>query len=153
MRRSILMLPMAMGILGGPASSQPLFEDSEAFNPSSETAMAITGPVILSTKRMVFETGRFLDLEVYDPKSSGSWGASGDVPVAQVFRVSGDAGPLRQGNTLCGDQPITYMAAWSEDSSGFTYLGVAMFAGMEPPAGIAGQALCATYFFSMDVTE
>ncbi len=75
MRRSILMLSMAMGILGGPASSQPLFEDSKAFNPSSETALAITGPVIMSTKRMVFETGRFLDLEVYDPKSSGNWGA------------------------------------------------------------------------------
>ena len=153
MLRSILMLPMAMVISGSPAASQPLFEDSKAFNPSSETAMAITGPVILSTKRMVFETGRFLDLEVHDPKSSGNWGASGDVPVAQVFRVTGDAGPLRQGNTLCGDQTITYVAAWSEDSSGFTYLGVAMFTGMEPPAGIADQALCATYFFSMDVTD
>ena len=152
MCRSTLILPMAIAIMGCPASSQPLFEESKAFNPSSETAMAITGPVILSTERMVFETGRFLDLEVHDPKSSGNWGASGDVLVAQVFRVSGDAGPLRQGNTLCGDQPITYMAAWSEDSSGFTYLGVAMFTGMEPPAGIAGQALCATYFFSMDVT-
>jgi hypothetical protein len=153
MRRSILMLPMAIGMLGGPASSQPLFDDSKALNPSSETAMAITGPVIISTERMVFETGRFLDLEVHDPKSSGNWGASGDVHVAQVFRVSGDAGPLRQGNTLCGDQPITYLAAWSEESSGFTHLGVAMFAGMEPPAGIADQTLCATYFFSMDVAE
>ena len=153
MCRSTLILPMAIAILGGPASSQPLFEESKAFNPSSETAMAITGPVILSTEQMVFETGRFLDLEFHDPKSSGHWGASGDVPVAQVFRVSGDAGPLRRGNTLCGDQPITYMAAWSEDSSGFTYLGVAMFTGVEPPEGIADQALCATYFFSMDVAE
>jgi hypothetical protein len=153
MCRSILMLLMTIGILGGPASSQPLYEDSKAFNPSSETAMAITGPVILSTKRMVFETGKFLDLEVHDPKSSGNWGASQEVPVAQVFRVSGEAGPLRQGNTLCGDQPVTYMAAWSEESSGFTYLGVAMFTGMEPPEGVADQAMCAAYFFSMDVAE
>ena len=153
MCRSTLILPLAIAILGGPASSQPLLEEAKAFNPSSETAMAITGPVILSTERMVFETGGFLDLEVHDPKSSGNWGASGDVSVARVFRVSGDAGPLRQGNTLCGDQPITYMAAWREENSGFSYLGVAMFTGMEPPAGIADQALCATYFFSRDVTE
>ncbi len=105
MCRSILMLLMAIGIFGGQASFQPFFEDFKAFNPSSETAMAITGPVILSTKRMVFETGRFLDREVHAPKSSGNWGASGDVPVAEVFRVSGDSGRMRQGNTLCGDQP------------------------------------------------
>ena len=151
MRRSILLLPLAMGILGGPASSQPLFEDSKAFNPSSETAVAITGPVILSTKRMVFETGGSLDLEVHDAKSSGNWGSSGDVPVAQVFRVSGDVGPLRQGNTLCGDQPITYMAAWDEEGSGFSYLGIAMFSGIEAPKSIADQTMCATYFYSMDV--
>ncbi|MDX1744105.1 MAG: hypothetical protein R3186_11000, partial [Ruegeria sp.] len=116
-----------MGLLGGPASARPLLEESVALNPYSETATAITGPVLLSTKRMVFETGRFLDLEVHDPRAAGNWGASGDVPVAQVFRVSGDAGPLRQGNTLCGDQPITYMAAWDEEGSGFSYLGIAMF--------------------------
>ncbi len=151
MRRSILMLPMAMGVLGGPVSSQPLFEGSKAFNPSSETAMAITGPVILSTKRMVFETGGSLDLEVHDAKSSGNWGASGDVPIAQVFRVSGDVGPLRQGNTLCGDQPITFMAAWNEESSGFGYLGIAMFTGAAVPTSVADQNMCATYFYSMDV--
>ncbi len=150
MRRSILMPIIAMGILGGPASTQPILEDAKAYNPYSETATAITGPVILSTRRMVFETGRFLDLEIHDSKSSGNWGASGDVPVAQVFRVSGDVGPLRQGNTLCGDQPITYMAAWDEEGSGFSYLGIAMFTGIEAPKSIADQTMCATYFYSMD---
>ena len=124
-----------------------------AFKPYSETAIAITGPVILSTERMVFETGTFLDLEAHNLSTSGNWGASGEVPFAQVFRVSGDAGPLRQGNTLCGDQPITYMAAWSEESSGFSYLGTAMFTGMQPPTGTADPAICATYFFSMDVAN
>ena len=146
-------LPMAIAILGGPVSSQPLFQESKAFNPSSETAIAITGPVILSTERMVFETGEFLDLESHDPKSSGNWGASGDVPFAQVFRVSGDVGPLRQGNTLCGDEPITYMAAWDELGSGFNHLGIAMFTGIEAPTGTADQNMCATYFFSMDIAD
>ncbi len=153
MCRSILVPLVAMGLLGGPASSQPLLEESMAFNPHSKTTMAITGPVILSTKRMVFETGRFLDLEVHDPRAAGNWGASGDVPVAQVFRVSGDVGPLRQGNTLCGDQPITYMAAWDEEGSGFSYLGIAMFTGIEAPTSAADQTMCATYFFSMDVAD
>ena len=153
MRRSILMPIIAMGILGGPASTQPILEDAKAYNPSSETAMAITGPVILSTRRMVFETGGFFDLEIHDRKSSGHWGASGDVPVAQVFRVSGDAGLLRQGNTLCGDQPVTYMAAWREESSGFGYLGIAMFTGTDAPTSIADLTMCATYFFSMNVED
>ncbi|MBY6084108.1 hypothetical protein [Ruegeria arenilitoris] len=152
MRRSNLMLQITMGVMGGAASSQPLFEDSKAFNPSSETAMAITGPVILSTKRIVFETGASLDLEVHDAKSSGNWGVSGDVPIAQVFRVSGDVGPLRQGNTLCGDQPITFMAAWNEESSGFDYLGIAMFTGAAAPTSVDDQTICATYFYSMDVS-
>ena len=152
MFRSILLPIVAIGLLGAPTSSQPLFDESKAYNPYSETAMAITGPVILSTRRMVFETGGFFDLEIHDRKSSGHWGASGDVPVAQVFRVSGDVGPLRQGNTLCGDQPVTYMAAWREESSGFGYLGIAMFAGIEAPTSVADQTMCATYFYSMDVT-
>ncbi len=69
-----------------------------------------------------------------------------------TFRVSGDAGLLRQGNTLCGDQPVTYMAAWREESSGFGYLGIAMFTGIEAPTSVAEQTMCATYFYSMDVT-
>ena len=153
MCRSILVPLVATGIFVGPALSQPLFEESKAFNPFSETAMAITGPVILSTKRMVFENGRFLDLEVHDPEASGSWGASGNIPVAQVFRVSGNVGPLRQGNTLCSDQPITYMAAWEEEGSKFKYLGIAMFTGVEAPKRIADRAMCATYFFSIDVAH
>jgi hypothetical protein len=87
MCRSILVPLIALGILGGPALFQPLSEESKAFNPYSETAMAITGPVILSTERMVFETGRFLDLEAHNPNTSGNWGASGEVPFGQVFRV------------------------------------------------------------------
>lgn len=153
MVRSILSPLVTTGLLGGPASSQPLFDESKAYNPYSETAMAIAGPVPLSTQRMVFETGRFLDLELQDPETSGKWGLSGDVPATQVFRVSGDVGPLRQRNTLCGDQPIKYMAAWNEENSGFGYLGIAMFTGMAAPTSVADQAMCATYFYTMGVTD
>ena len=150
MCRSILVPLIAFGILGGPALSQPLSVASRAFNPYSETAMAVTGPVTSSTEQMVFETGTFLDLEAHNLSTSGNWGASGEVPFAQVFRVSGDAGPLRQGNTLCGDQPVTYMAAWNENNSGFKPLGIALFTGLDAPTGVAAQGICATYFFSMD---
>ena len=150
MYRSLLASLVLIGVLGGPAFSQPLLEEPRAFNPYSETAMAITGPVILSTKKMVFETGKFNNLEMLDSQAAGGWGASGDVPVAQVFRVLGSAGPLRHGNTLCGDHPVTYMAAWNENNSGFKPLGIAMFTGLDAPTGIAAQGICATYFFSMD---
>ena len=150
MYRSLLAPLVLIGVLVGPASSQPLLEEPMAFNPYSETAMAITGPVILSTTKMVFETGKFIDLEMLHSQTSGGWGASGDVPVAQVFRVLGNPGPLRRGNMLCGDQPVTYMAAWNEENSGFETLGIAMFTGLDVPTGVAAQGICATYFFSMD---
>lgn len=153
MHQSLLAPLIFIGVLGGPASSQPHLEEPKAFNPYSETAMAITGPVILSTTRMVFETGKFIDLEMLDSQAAGGWGASGDVPVAQVFRVLGTAGPLRRGNTLCGDQPVTYMAAWNEENSGFKSLGIAMFTGLDAPTGTAAQGICATYYFSMDAQD
>lgn len=131
----------------GTAAAQPTLQESVAFNPYSETAMAITGPVILSSERIVFETGSFLDLELVEPAVPGRWGASGDVQTAQVFRVSGDAGPLRQGNTLCGTEAIAYLAAWDEEISGSRYLGIAMFIGSILPTGVADPSLCATYFF------
>ena len=102
---------------------------------------------------MVFETGSVLELDLVDQSAPGSWGASGDIPLAQVFRVSGDAGSLRQGNTLCGDRPVTYIAAWNEDLSGFRYLGVALFTGTEIPRAVSGEDICGTYFYSTDVVE
>ena len=118
MYRLVLMSSILIGILGIRANSQPLEEDGKAFTPYSETALAITGPVILSIKRMVFETGAFLQLDLVEQAASGSWGVSGDVPLAQVFRVTGDAESLRRGNTVCGDGTVTYMAAWDEELSG-----------------------------------
>ena len=153
MNRWALMTFILMGISGNLAVSQPLVEEPRAFNPYSETALAITGPVILSTSRMVFETGQVLDLDLVDQAASGDWGASGNVPVAQVFRVSGDVGPLRQQNTLCGDQPVTYMAVWDEESSGSKILGIAMFTGTEIPTGVAQEGICATYFFATNAAN
>ena len=153
MYRWAFMTLVLIGISGTPAKSQPLIEDAKAFNPYSETAIAITGPVILSTKRIVFETGGLLDLDILDQAASGRWGASGNLPVAQVFRVSADVGPLRQENTLCGDQPVTFMAAWDEEISGFQHLGIAMFTGAEMPTGVTEESICGTYFFSLDVVN
>ncbi|NDR55316.1 hypothetical protein [Aliiruegeria sabulilitoris] len=153
MGRWILVAFFLTGVAGAPAASQSVLEEAQAFNPYSETAIAITGPVILSSKRMVFETGQLLDLDLVDQAASGDWGASGNVPVAQVFRISGDVGPLRQQNTLCGDQPVTYMAVWDEESSGSKILGIAMFTGTEIPTGVAQEGICATYFFATNAAS
>ena len=153
MYRLMLMSSILIGISGIPAYSQPLEEDGKAFNPYSETALAITGPVILSTKRMVFETGAFLELDLVEQAASGSWGVSGDVPVAQVFRVTGDAGSLRGGNTACGDGTVTYIAAWDEELSGSKYLGIAMFTGTEIPTVAIEEQTCATFYYSIDLAR
>jgi hypothetical protein len=63
---------LLIGAIGDPAASQTVLADAKAFNPHSETAVAITGPVMLSKKRMVFETGGLLDLNVVDDAASGS---------------------------------------------------------------------------------
>ena len=42
---------------------------------------------------------------------------------------------------------------WDEEGSGFSYLGIAMFTGIEAPTSAADQTMCATYFFSMDVAD
>lgn len=153
MYRLVLMSSILIGILGIPANSQPLEEDGKAFNPYSETALAITGPVILSTKRMVFETGAFLELNLVEQAASGSWGVSGDVPVAQVFRVKGDAGSLRRGNTACGAGTVTFITAWEEELSGSNFLGVAMFTGTEIPTGAIEEGTCATFYYSIDLAR
>ena len=67
--------------------SQALGDMPKTFAPYSETALAITGPVTLSKTEVVFENGAALDLEEINPAAPGSWGNSGDVPVAQLFRV------------------------------------------------------------------
>ena len=153
MYRWAFMTLLLIGNSGASAKSQPLIEGGKAFNPYSETAIAITGPVIISTKRIVFETGGLLDLDILGQEVSGKWGASGNLPVAQVFHVSGDAGPLRQENTLCGDQPVTFMAAWNQENFGFQYLGIAMFTGAEMPTGVTEESICGTYFFSLDAVN
>lgn len=153
MFRSFLLLLVPVLLASAPASSQPLLEEAKAFNPFSETSMAVTGPVILSTDRMVFETGRFLDLKVLDHEASGKWGISGDLPSAQLFQVIGDAGPLRQGNTLCGDEPVTHMAAWSENVFGYNFLVIAMFIGMAVPSDVRDETMCAIYVYSIGVDD
>ncbi len=131
------------------AWSQVLGDKPKLFAPYSETALAITGPVTLSKTRIVFESGAALDLEEINPKAPGSWGNSGDVPVAQMFRVSGKVGALRQGNTLCGEDLVTYLSASHEESFGYQYLVIALFVGADAPKGINDSGLCGIFSYSV----
>ena len=135
------------------AWSQVLGDEPKTFAPYSETALAITGPVTLSKTRIVFESGATLDLEEINPKAPGSWGNSGDVPVAQMFRVSGKVGALRQGNTLCGEDPVTYLSASQEESFGYQYLVIALFVGVDAPDGINDSGLCGIFSYSMGAAD
>ena len=132
------------------AWSQVLGDEPKTFAPYSETALAITGPVTLSKTQIVFEGGAVLDLEEINPKALGTWGNSGDVPVAQVFRVSGKVGALRRGNTLCGEDPVTYLSASEEESFGHQYLVIALFIGAGAPDGINDAGLCGILSYDIE---
>ena len=148
MLRFISAFALFVAITAATASSDAITQEPRTFRPYSETAVAITGPVVLSTDRMFFETGAFLELENISHAASGDWGVSGGVATAQLYRVSGRVGPLRQGNPLCGAEPITYLAAWEESGSGSGYLGIAMFTGTDMPSGVKDPDICAIYFYS-----
>ena len=125
-------------------------DEPRRFSPYSKTAIAITGPVTLSTTRISFQNGTGLGLYETSSESPGSWGNSGNIPFAQVFRVSGKVGALRQGNTLCGDQSVTYLSATKEESSDFEYLVVALFAGTDIPSGINDPSLCGIFSYAIE---
>jgi hypothetical protein len=115
---------------------------SSAWQPTSTTAISITGKVTLAPDHLL-AAGADFPLRLV--------GASPTLPYsharpAMVFAVTTVMNPiLLNGNRLCGPNPPTWIVAVPINPSG---LEIAVFAGPRTPTGPDSPGLCATYFYN-----
>ncbi len=106
----------------------------------SKTAMAITGDIEMDDFEMVFENGEKL---VFDELVGDTFLVSGEDVGASVYSVRTPANPvLNNGNTLCGDSQVTYVASWSAVTDDSLTI-VAVFDTQDVPGSDAD--MCASY--------
>lgn len=115
---------------------------AETFVAISNTAMAITGDIEFDDFEIVFENGEKL---VFDELVGDTFMVSGEEVGASVYSVRDPADPvLNNGNRLCGNGDVTYVAAWSavfDDS----LMVVAVFDTQDVPGSDAD--MCASYTY------
>lgn len=132
-----------------PLIAAPVLEYPRSYNPSSRTAQAITGPIIVSSDAVVFSNGARAELEFVESRD-GDWSSSGKSIPAQIYRVTTSPGELLQGNYLCSeDDPVTFLAFTQAELFGNWSLGMAAFRGEGVPQASAEGTMCGTYNFDL----
>lgn len=158
-------------LLAPPAFAQSaierhIWQEAQSFLPISRTAVAITGPITLSGNDVFATEGSKMNLTFGDGVAVGltSEGASWrtwDVgehgkQTAEVFKLSDDPGPLRNGNTLCGDgasEENLYAVFYEQDPFGVgPTLTMAVFKLTAPPFDINSSGLCGTFSYEIDTS-
>jgi len=82
----------------------PLRADPVNWAATSNTAMAITGDIVLDDYSLTF---------AYEADRVGNWSGSGENVPGYVFKIDPPANPkLLNGNKLCA-MPVTYVVTWS----------------------------------------
>lgn len=119
------------------AGSPALADDYVAL---STTASSITGDISFDDFEMVFENGAKIEFE--DLIADHFTVDGKDVP-ASVYSVKAPGNPeLMNGNRLCGESPVTYLASWLDDD-------VTMVAVFETPdAPTSNDSMCALYTYT-----
>lgn len=118
------------------AASPTLADDLLAL---STTATSITGDISFDDHEIVFENGKKL---VFEDLIADNFIVGGKKVPASVYSVKGTANPkLLNGNRLCGESPVTYLASWLDDD-------VTMIAVFETPdAPTSDETMCALYTY------
>ncbi|HLP65903.1 MAG TPA: hypothetical protein VK181_00135, partial [Rhizobium sp.] len=116
------------------AASPTLADDFAAL---STTASSITGDINFDDDEIVFENGEKL---VFEDLIADHFTVDGKEVPASVYSVRGSENPeLLNGNRLCGESPITYVASWLDGD-------VTMLAVFETPeAPENSDSMCALY--------
>jgi hypothetical protein len=108
----------------------------------SKTAMSITGDISFDDSGITFANGEtlgFSDLVADHFEVDGQ-----DLP-ASVYRIAEPADPeLENGNRLCGNGDVTYLANWADGETGSV---IAVFTGEDEPTGSA--EMCASYSYEI----
>lgn len=134
---------LLLALAASPAAAQP----AERWEPISNTAISITGPVRLAPDRITFGTGAFLVIEAAG--SLADFAVDGRRVAARLYRVAPPSDPpLLRGNRLCGGptSPTRYVAVWEPSARDRA---MATFSGAAPPRGIGDAGLCGTYFYTL----
>jgi hypothetical protein len=113
---------------------------AEDFTAISTTAMSITGDISFDDSEIVFSDGQSL---VFDELVEDVLVVDGEEVAASVYSVAEpQVLELLNGNTLCGDAPVTYVATWA-GTDDLTI--VAMFDTQEAPGSDAEMCASFTY--------
>ncbi|MBC7281170.1 MAG: hypothetical protein H5U12_06925 [Hoeflea sp.] len=104
--------------------------------------MAVTGDIELDDFSIVFENGEALE---FDELVADNFNVEGSQVGASVYSVTTPADPeLNNGNLLCGQGDVTYVAAWG-DASDADLTVVAVFDTQDVPSSDAD--MCASYTY------
>lgn len=144
-------LPLMLGCaLASGAAATPVTDIQEGYTPSSSTAQAITGPIIISRDKIVFGTGAVVELKVVSEGVRGSWGDLGATQVVQIFEMQSDPGGLVNDIPLCSiSKPVRYLTVYQDQFLGTWYLSLAFYSGDTPPTQVDNPDLCGTYGYEM----
>ncbi len=108
----------------------------------SNTAMAITGDIEFDDFEIIFENGEKL---VFDELVGDTFMVDGKEVGASVYSVKSPANPeLNNGNYLCGESDVTYVASWGDPSDDSLTI-VAVFDTQDVPGSDAD--MCASYTY------
>ncbi|MCM2395385.1 hypothetical protein NBH19_04695 [Rhizobium sp. S95] len=118
------------------AASPTLADDLLAL---STTATSITGDISFDDHEIVFENGKKL---VFEDLIADNFIVGGKKVPASVYSVKGTANPkLLNGNRLCGESPVTYLASWLDDDVTM----IAVFETQDAPE--SDEDMCALYTY------
>lgn len=113
---------------------------AERYVAISTTAMSITGDIELDDTGITFQNGETLG---FDGVVADTFTVSGEAVDATVYGIAEPANPeLENGNTLCGDDPVTFIAVWHGDED---LTRMAMFNGETAPE--SDEAMCASFLY------
>ena len=130
--------PILLSFCIASLAAAPVFADD--YTAVSNTAMSVTGDISMDDFSIDFQNGESL---AFSDLVADHFLVDGRRVPASVYRVAEPADPmLENGNQLCGNGDVSYVATWG-DGAGMT--AVAVFAGSRAPKN--SDQMCASYSY------
>jgi hypothetical protein len=140
--RTVLKLIPRFGALAAAVltASFAFAQEADHYTAVSNTAMSITGDVWMDDFSITFENDESLE---FSDLVADHFKVDGRNLPGSVYRVKDPADPeLKNGNQLCGNGDVTYVANWS---AGEGLSAIAVFTGKRPPK--SSDEMCALYTY------